>query len=100
MVACRYFFEVLFAPRLGKRFRGVGRTPLMSSLGRTWGCNVLGISMNFGFSGPMAERGFEVLKGLALRHAKRGRALNWPAGSEGGIVKSACARASCADEDV
>lgn len=56
--------------------------------------------MNLGFSGPMAERGVEVLndRGLAaLRHLKRGRDLNWPADNEGGILNMTCAASRCAD---
>jgi hypothetical protein len=59
--------------------------------------------MNLGFSGPMAERGVEVLKGrglAAFRHLNRGRDLNWPVGSEGSIVNMTCAGSRCADEVV
>lgn len=56
MVEAKYWGVVLGAPRLGKRFRGGGRVPLMSFFGRSLGCRVVGISINRGFSGPIMER--------------------------------------------
>lgn len=103
MVASKYSGEVLLPALLGKRFRGGGMNPLISFLWTAWGWRVVGISMNLGLSGPIAERGAEVLnsRGLAaLRHLNRGRGLNCPVGSEGGISKVTCAGSGCADEVV
>lgn len=64
----RYSVEVLSLARLGKRFLGGGRVPLMVLLRGAFLCGGRGISMNLGDSGLILERGEEVENARVYRH--------------------------------
>lgn len=60
---------------------------MISVRGIACGCSVVGTSMNFGFSGPIAETGDVVLKdriGIEVRH--RESAVSELLGTEGGMM--------------
>ena len=69
-------------------FRGGGNLPLMSLLGTAYLWGGKGISINFGFSGPIEERGVVVLKARIGNEIAecRTRELNELLGSDGGIA--------------
>lgn len=56
----RYSGDVLSPARLGKRFLGTGRVPLTILFRGAFRCGGRGISMNFGDSGLILDRGEEV----------------------------------------
>ncbi len=67
--------------------------PLTSILGRACCCGGSGISMNFGFSGPMADSEVVEVKvrmGIEIfEHLHRANELNELLGNDGGILSQA-----------
>lgn len=62
VAAARYAGEILSAPRVGNRFRGTGKKPLIWRFGGNRRCKGCGTSMNFGDSGPMYDAADEMEK--------------------------------------